>query len=95
MPPHAALSPFAATPDPMAPMRDVAAIAAGVTATLLVARGLVESRRRVDLAGLDRMVGLLCAKALDLPPEQGRALRPVLMALERDLESLGAALAPE
>ena len=32
---------------------------------------LVANGRTVDMAGLDRGVGLLCAKALDLPPEAG------------------------
>jgi hypothetical protein len=87
--------PLLAPLDPMAPLRDVEAIAEGVAATLRVAHGLVEARRRVDLAGLDRMVGLLCARALDLAPEQGRALRPRLMAIDDDLVRLGAALAVE
>ncbi len=80
--------------DPLAPMHEVEALAEGVAATVRVARGLLEGRRQVEIAGLDRMVGLLCAKALDLPPDQGRQLRPRLLALEHDINRLGAALAP-
>jgi hypothetical protein len=32
---------------------------------------LVASNRDVDLTGLDREIGLLCAKSLDLPPRRG------------------------
>ena len=48
---------------------------------LRLARGMVQAGRRVELEGLDQMVGRLCARCLDLPPEEGRALRPLLAAL--------------
>ncbi len=78
--------------DPMAPMREVERLADGVAATLQVARGLLQACRQVDLAGLDRMVGLLCARLLDLPHEQGLALRPRLIALQGELDWLEAAM---
>jgi len=53
----------------------------------LVARG-----RTVDLTGIERQVGLLCAKTLDLPPEDGRVLRPLLINLLGDLDTLSHAL---
>ena len=56
--------------------------------TLSLARTLVATGRRVELVGLDRSVGFLCAKALDLPPEQGRALRAELITLLAELDSL-------
>lgn len=56
--------------------------------TMCIARTLLEHGRTVDLAGLDRGVGLLCAKALDLPPELGRTLRPNLIALLSELDRL-------
>ena len=70
------------------------ALADGVSATLRIARGLIEGHRQVDLAGLEAMVGWLCARALDLPPEQGRALRPRLALLLTELDDLTGALAP-
>ncbi len=75
-----------------APLRELRAFADGVTQTLGVARGLVEAGRYVDLGGLEDQVGLLCAKALDLPPEEGRALRDELLALLARVEALSVAL---
>lgn len=59
---------------------------------LSMARGLVAAGRYVDISGLDRQVGLLCAKTLDLPPEDGRTLRPMLMALLAELDDLSDTL---
>ena len=74
-------------------MAHVTALADAVTRVLRLSRELVGSGRVVDLTGLDRAVGLLCAKALDLQPEFGRALRPRLAALLTDLDLMAAALA--
>ena len=60
--------------------------------TMCIARALVEHGRDIDLAGLDRGVGLLCAKTLDLPPEGGRAVRPHLEALAAEADRLTEAL---
>lgn len=79
--------------DPLAPLRGVEALADGVARTVQMARKLAEVRRRVDLAGLDRMVGLLCAKMLDLPLDQGRRLRPRLAQLQQELDGLDRVLA--
>jgi len=68
--------------------------AAGVRALLLLARGMAAAGRRVDLAGLDRMVGRLCARSLDLPPEDGRRMRPALCALVAEIDTLNAAMGP-
>ena len=73
-------------------IRAVIAMAEGLARTIHVARVLVENGRTVDLAGLDRGVGLLCAKAFDLPPEAGRSVRPHLVALMSDAAALTAAL---
>jgi hypothetical protein len=75
-----------------APLQELRAFADGVTQTLCVARGLVEAGRYVDLAGLEDQVGLLCAKALDLPPEDGRAVRGDLFAVLARLEALSTTL---
>ena len=60
--------------------------------TLAVARALLEAGRRVDLAGLDREIGALCAAAIALPRREGRKLRPKAMALQEALGGLAAAL---
>ena len=60
--------------------------------TICVARVLVEHGRTVDLTGLDRGVGLLCAKALDLPADSGRRLRAHLLMLLAEADGLTQAL---
>ncbi len=64
----------------------------GLARTVCIARLLVENGRTVDMAGLDRGIGLFCAKALDLPPELGRTLRPHLLALLTETDQLTEAL---
>lgn len=61
--------------------------------TLGIARSLVQAGTLVDLTGLDAEMGYICARTLDLPPEEGRALRPVLIGLRADLDALSGALA--
>lgn len=80
--------------DDAAPLDAAAAMAAQVAATLQVAAALAQSGRRLDLEGLDRMVGQLCARTLDLPPAQGRQLRPRLISLQAELDALEGLLAP-
>lgn len=57
-----------------------------------IATTLVRDGHLIDLDGFDAQVGLLCAKALDLPTEQGRLMRPDLLRLRGRLETLDAAL---
>jgi len=57
-----------------------------------VAAGLAVGGRRIDLTGLDHTVGLLCAKALDLSPAEGRAARTGLVALLTEVDALSLAL---
>lgn len=63
--------------------------------TVTIVRRLVENGRPVDLAGLDRQIGLLCAKALDLPVEQGRSLRPGLIRLLAEVDAVSVILASQ
>ncbi len=68
---------------------------AGVAAlrrTVALARTLAAAGRPIDLAGLDGQVGLICARALDLPPQHGRAMRESLEALLVEVDGLAAAL---
>lgn len=53
-------------------------MALGLSRMMELALILARSGRKIDLAGLDRSIGPLCAQALDLPPELGRELVPVL-----------------
>lgn len=67
-------------------------MAEAICGTLRVARALVAADRSVDLAGLQEAIGRLCAAALDLPPEAGRALRPQLATVLSELDSLEHAM---
>lgn len=80
-------------PAPEAPLAEVVAMAAGLTSTLGVARALAETGRRIDLSGLESQVGLLCARMLDLEPDEGRSARVELIRLRAELDALAAVLA--
>ena len=60
---------------------------------MVIIQRLVEGGRIVDLTGLDLQVGLLCAKALDLPSEQAPLLRPGLSELLAQVDAVSVALA--
>jgi len=60
--------------------------------TVCIARVLSDNGRAVDMAGLDRGIGLVCAKALDLPQDQGHHMVPHLAALLGEIEQLTASL---
>ncbi|MDB5371630.1 MAG: hypothetical protein JWP04_272 [Belnapia sp.] len=60
--------------------------------TVLMARALVSTGRRVDLAGLDTEAACLCAAVAILPPATARSLRPALESLARDVDGLAAML---
>ena len=76
--------------DSPSPADRAVAAAEAVAGTLRMALLLAESRRRIDLAGLEEEVGRLCAAALDLPPEEGRAMRPLLLGVLAELDALAA-----
>jgi hypothetical protein len=61
--------------------------------TVGIARSLVRAGKQVDLTGLDAEMGFVCARTLDLPPEEGRAVRPELMGLRTEIDALTEALA--
>jgi len=64
----------------------------GIDRLLDLASALARSGRRIELTGIDRRVGLLCAQALDLPQELGRSLIPGIEAQIRLLDNLSALL---
>ncbi len=60
--------------------------------TISIARTSVRDGHQVNLEGFDLQAGLLCAKALDLPPEQGRVVRPDMEELLQSVDALAACL---
>ncbi|HUB14206.1 MAG TPA: hypothetical protein VMB34_19805 [Acetobacteraceae bacterium] len=75
-----------------APLAAVLACLDQLGRTLAIARNLLLGGRRVDLSGLEAEVGFICARTLDLPPEDGRVARPLLVALRSELDAIAAAL---
>jgi len=73
----------------------VRAMADELTETVGLARALASCGRVVDLAGLDQQIGLLCAKSLDLSPDEGRGLRPNLIVLSVAMDTLSRVLADQ
>lgn len=57
-----------------------------------VMQALVSSQRHVDIQGLQNHVGLLCAKALDLPPAKTGFLKLELKRLGSSLDVLHATM---
>lgn len=60
--------------------------------SLGVARTLLRHGRAVDLTGIDDTVGQFCARALDLQPERGRTLLPLVHALTLLVEDITQAI---
>ena len=83
-----------AQPASFDPAHAVARYIEDLRKTIAVATALTKARRRIDLAGLEQAVGVLCAKTLDLMPDEGRALRPALINLVQALDALIAAMPP-
>lgn len=59
---------------------------------LSIALILIRSRRPVELDGIQSRIGLICAKALDLPPEQTGLVKLELRRLLREVDCLETAL---
>lgn len=77
------------------PARDLAIHIEDLQKTIAIATALSKSRRKVDLAGLEHAIGVLCAKTLDLMPDEGRTLRPALIEFVRALDGLIAVTPPK
>ena len=69
-------------------------LAAEVRRLVALSYAMAVSGRRVSLAGLENAVGLLCAKALDLPPNETGPVRGQLLLLAAELDRLTAAARP-
>ena len=75
-----------------APPETLAALADRINNSLAVARALVLAGRTVDLGGLQDGIGVLCAKTLDLPGDEGRRMLPLLHETLAQLDSMARAL---
>jgi hypothetical protein len=84
-----------ALPEDGEPESAVASIAAAVdalTQTLVLARVLVQSGMAIDLSGLDREIGDLCADAVALPRAEGRDMATPLADLLAEVDQLERAM---
>ena len=72
------------------PEAEVLALSEQTARMIAVAQALVASQRHVDIQGLQDHVGLLCAKALDLPTSKTGFLKLELMRLASGLDALDA-----
>lgn len=83
-------------PSPQIPVFDpeveVLAFAEQTARLVAVTQALVASQRHVDIGGLQNQVGLLCAKALDLPPSKTGFLKLELRRLASSLDLLNATM---
>ncbi len=74
------------------PEQELMALAAQTLRLISVAQALAGSSRHIDLDGLERHVGLICAKALDLAPGRAGLMKIELRRLLDELDSLDAAM---
>ena len=74
------------------PEVEVLALAEQTARMVAVTQALVASQRHVDIGGLQNQVGLLCAKALDLPPSKTGFLKLELRRLASSLDLLNATM---
>ena len=70
------------------PETEILALSAQTARMIAVAQTLVASQRYIDVQGLQDHVGLLCAKALDLPPSRTGFLKLELRRLLSALDEL-------
>ena len=74
------------------PAEVMGAAIASFDGTIAVAQALVESGRRIDLAGLDHEAAALVAAIMALDAEEARRLRPALETLRAHVDGLAAKL---
>ena len=74
------------------PRQRLVELAAGLSRTIAMARGLIRGGRHLDVTGIDESVGVLCAQTLDLAPEDASAMVPVLQGVLTQVDLLAAAL---
>jgi hypothetical protein len=76
------------------PLEETRSLAKALYATIGVACALARMGRNLDLTGLDTQAGFICARALDLSPEDGRELHQELIAIRLGLASLAGLMRP-
>ena len=74
------------------PVAEVLALSEQTARMVAVAQALVTSQRHVDVQGLQNQVGLLCAKALDLPATQTGFVKLELQRLASGLDALNTSM---
>ena len=82
-------------PDPgldFDPVAEVLALSEQTARMVAVAQALVTSQRHVDVQGLQDHVGLLCAKALDLPASETGFIKLELKRLASGLDALNTSM---
>lgn len=84
--------PRPANSDPDAAVAAITAAVEQLTETLVLARVLVQSGAAIDLSGLDREIGDLCAEAIALPRAEGRDMASPLADLLTEIEQLERAM---
>lgn len=72
--------------------RAVGVLFTQIQQTVRMSSALAAADRTVNLTGLEDLVGILCAQALDLPPSEGKVLRISLEALLADCDVLASTL---
>ncbi len=77
---------------PDTPFERVRSGAVALRQTAALARTLAASGRAIDLTGLDGQVGLVCARALDLPAAEGSGMRGDLEGLLTEIDLLAIAM---
>jgi len=80
--------------DPDMPLASIRSFLEDLENAITVARTLLEDGHAIDLTGFDRMVGLLCAQTLDLPPADALGLRDDLIGLLSAVDALACAMTP-
>ncbi len=75
------------------PTARVRGLASSLLSTVQMFQVTASTAPSIDLAGLDATVGLLCAKTLDLDPEEGRLLLPDLLTVLAELTTLSGKIA--
>jgi len=74
------------------PRQRLTNLACRLSTTVALARALKQGGRQLDLAGVEDGVGILCAQALDLPPDDARLMLPVLHEVLAQVEMLAETL---
>ena len=90
--PSAASLPHAWSGPKFDPEQELLTVSEQIFRMVAVAQAMAASNRCVDLEGLQHQIGMLCAKALDLPPTRTGLARMELRRLAAGLDALHATM---